>query len=257
MQVYAIDEKELLFAAEAVKGKNYSCPECRGVVRLRRGEQRQPHFFHLKLNPSCRLSKKGMIHLQLQIFIKNLFELAEMEKPFPEIGRIADVADVVNKRIFEIQFSPMSLDEAKARCDDYEGLGYQVIWILHDQTYNQKQISPSERFLRTKTCYFSNMDVRGKGVIYDQFEQIRGKRRWRKADPLPVDLRGLQPLPKAKWPVVVEQRGQTWPLYCEGDLFDLILKEKFSFIKQKFNLVIRLREFYLTCLHELLARSSR
>ncbi len=257
MQVYAFDENRPLLAAEADKGINYCCPECRGIVRLRRGEQRQPHFFHLKLNPTCRLSQKGMIHLQLQYFVKNLFESAEMEKSFPEIGRIADVADDQSKTIFEIQFSPMSLDEAKARCRDYESLGYEVVWILHDQTYNQKQITSTERFLRTKTCYFSNMDSKGKGAIYDQHEEIRGKQRRSKSRPLQVDLRGLQPLPQVQWPIQLKQRAQTWPLYCDGDLIDLILKGKFSFAKRRTQRLIRIKEFYLTCLHELLSRSSR
>lgn len=257
MQVYAFDENRPLLAAKAEKGKNYYCPECQGIVRLRRGNERQPHFFHLKLKSSCRLSQKGAIHLQLQYFVKNLFESAEMEKQFPQIGRIADVADCENKIIFEIQYSPMSLEEAKERCQDYESLGYQVVWILHDRTYNQKKITATERFLRTKTCYFSNMDGEGKGLIYDQLEDIRGKRRRRSVEQLGVDLKQLLPLPQSQWPKELQQRAQTWPLYCAGDLIDLSLKNKFVFRKHSTKPLLLLKEMYLTFLHMCLLRSSK
>lgn len=255
MQVYAFDENRPLLAAKAEKGKNYYCPECQGVVRLRRGDQRQAHFFHLKLKSSCRLSQKGAIHLQLQYFVKGLFEAAEMEKPFPEIGRIADVADCESKIIFEIQYSPMSLEEAKGRCHDYESIGYQIVWILHDRTYNQKKITATERFLRTKTCYYSNFDETGKGIIYDQLDEIRGKWRRRSGERLPVDLGHLVPLPMSKWPKELQQRAQTWPLYCVGDLIDLSLKNKF--VTHKDSTLPRLKEMYLTFLHMCLLRSSK
>jgi len=198
-----------------------------------------------------------MIHLQLQYFVKNLFPSSKMECPFPEIGRIADVADLENRIIFEIQFSPMSLEEAKNRCRDYESLGYQIVWILHDQTYNQKKISPTERFLRTKTCYFSNMDQSGKGRVYDQHEE--SLRNWRriKSTPLTVNLKELSPLPKFHWPRQLQQRALSWPLYTEGDLIDQTLKGKFLFEKWKKRPLFKLKELYLTALQALLAKSSR
>lgn len=181
-----------------------------------------------------------------------------MEKQFPQIGRIADVADQTNKVIFEIQYSPMSLEEAKERCADYESIGYRLIWILHDQTFNQKNVGAAERFLRTKTCYFSNMDGRGNGIVYDQLEEIRGKRRLSKSDPFGVFLGKFSPLPESKWPEELEPRSLTWPLYAEGDLFDLALKAKFvPSSKKGRGLLGQLKQAYFTCLYMLLERSSK
>jgi len=258
MQVYAIDENRLVSAINADKGVNYECPECRAHVRLRRGKERQPHFFHLQKSSKCRLSQKGIIHLHLQNFVKSLFGAAEIESRFPEIGRIADVADFQSKRVFEIQYSPMDLDEAKGRCQDYESLGFQVIWILHDHTFNQSKITPTERFLRTKTCYFSNMDEKGQGCIYDQLEEVKGKRRLSKSDPYWVNLAVLNKLPRSKLPEELFHRSQTWPLYSEGDLIDLSLKGKFIPIKlRKIRMISRLKEAYLTWLHINLSKSCR
>lgn len=180
-----------------------------------------------------------------------------MERPFPQIGRIADVAHLESNTVFEIQFSPMSIEEAKSRCRDYESLGLQVVWVLHDQTYNQKRITPTERFLRTKCCYYSNMDSRGKGLIYDQYDQTKGKRRRGKSGPLPVDLSTLKPLPQARWPLQLRQRALSWPLYCDGDLIDLHLNGKFLFEKIGWRIFAKLKALYVTALHVLLSRSSK
>lgn len=262
MQTYASQGNHLLSAFEAEKRKNYYCPECGGLVRVRGGDQRQPHFFHLRLAPSCRQSQKGLIHLRMQHFIHSLLQKEEpvIEKIFPEIGRIADVACLKTKKIFEIQYSPMSLEEAKARCHDYEGIGFQVIWILHDHTFNKKRVSSSEQFLRTKTCYFSNMDEKGQGIIYDQFDTFLGRRRTLKGGAKKIDL--TQPKlwpPCSRWPFsFVEKRAKSWPLYHEGDLGDLALKGALSsqmekaLPKKNF-----LKEAYLTWFYRLLERSSR
>lgn len=36
-------------ALTATKGQRYTCPECKGEVRVRRGQKYQPHFYHLNL----------------------------------------------------------------------------------------------------------------------------------------------------------------------------------------------------------------
>lgn len=263
MQIYALEKNRLISAKNAEKAKDYRCPECLGRVRYRGGKLRQSHFFHLKALSSCRQSQKGLIHLHMQLYLKDLLqhEGPVMEKIFPERGRIADVACLQTKKIFEIQYSPMSLKEAKARCLDYESLGFEMVWILHDHTFNQKKIAPSEQFLRTKTCYFSNMDAEGKGVIYDQFEQIVGKRRQFIGPKKEVDLRVLMKWPKIKMPPLrfLEKRAHTWPFYHRGDLIDLALSATFSIpkIPQKKPWFNRLKEAYLVGFYMLLSRSSK
>ncbi len=259
MQVYALSENRLISAIKAEKSRDYRCPECLGLVRLREKKQCQSHFFHLNHNSSCRQSQKGQIHLHLQNFVKNLFEEAEIEKSFPEIGRIADVANSQTETIYEVQCSPISLGEAQKLCADYESLGYQVIWILHDHRFNQKKVTPSEEFLRTKTCYFSNMDIKGSGIIYDQLDQIIGRQRRFVSHRKQIHLQIKKTLPSFKWPKELSTRENTWPLYHEGDLFDHVLRGEFRSITppEKKKLLLRLKEAYLAGFYMLLDKSSK
>jgi len=258
---FGTDQNALVSALHAEKRKDYICPECSFPVRVKGGKHRQSHFFHVESNPTCRQAQKGPIHLRLQSFIKYLLadEGAVMEKNFSEIHRIADVACMNTKKVFEIQYSPMPLEEAKQRCRDYETLGYQVIWILHDHYYNQKKIRPPEPYLRKKTCYFSNMDEEGNGMIYDQLEEISGKRRRLKSDSVRVNLRKSHPSPPFLRHLYLQNR--TGPLYHEGDLVDSFLKKdpSFYYLEQtiKRNFVTRLQEAYFIVLYKLLERSSR
>lgn len=189
MQIRASKNNRLVLASFASKGENYHCPECQNVVRLRGGPHRQPHFFHLKAHRECRQHQKGPIHIALQLYVQSLMPNGQMERAFPEIGRIADFACDETRRIFEIQVSPISGEEVEARCRDYESLGYEVVWILHDNRYNKRRLSPAEIALHGKCRYFSNMNANAKGIIYDQFEEIAGFRRIKRGPPVRIDLR--------------------------------------------------------------------
>ncbi|HSX12292.1 MAG TPA: competence protein CoiA family protein [Rhabdochlamydiaceae bacterium] len=190
MQLYAISQKNLILASRAEKGKDYLCPECKAPLRVRGGQERQLHFFHLSANPHCKQHQKGVIHLKLQLYLQSLLkeEDAQMEYSFPQIGRIADIACLNSKRIFEIQYSPISLEEAAARTKDYQSLGFQLIWLLHDHQFNKRKVTAAELFLRKGACYFTDFDENGIGIIYDQFEVVRRGRRLFRGKPTPVDL---------------------------------------------------------------------
>jgi competence protein CoiA len=87
------------------------------------------------------------------------------------------------KIVFEIQCSPISKEEAEARCKDYEQAGYTPVWILYAKRFNRKNLSDAEDFLRKKVCFFADGFK-----IYDQFEILeRGKRIFR-GPPLSVQL---------------------------------------------------------------------
>lgn len=248
MQIFALEKNELVGAFGAERGKNYFCPECGWPVRIKAGPMRSSHFFHIKRPPRCRQAQKGPIHLRLQRYIRYLFEEeAEMEKRFDPINRIADVACTVSKKIYEIQYSPISLEEAKARCRDYESLGFQVIWILHEDRFNRRKKSPAERFLQTKTCYYTNMDKEGNGVIYDTLPNL-GKK--------PINLRKSYPLPVRSWPPLLSHRTLR-PLFHEGDFFDLALKKRLPLPKKPEKIFTKIKEGYLALLHMLLERSCK
>jgi competence protein CoiA len=195
MQLYAKESKNtLIFAGQAVKHKDYTCVECSQCVRLRSGLHRQPHFYHLRPNASCTQHGKSMTHLMLQCHLQKLLphDDIQLECRFAAIGRIADVAWHSQKIIFEIQCSPITAEEINARNSDYASLGFQVIWILHDNRFNQWRISAAEHALTDQPHYFTNMDSKGKGIIYEQLSiAIHGIRKERSIK-LPVNLAALQ-----------------------------------------------------------------
>lgn len=164
--------------------------------------------------------KKSLAHLQIQLHLKSLLPGSVLEKPFPTTGRIADVYWEEKKLVFEVQCSPLSLQEAEQRCRDY--LTEQVIpvWILYTQKFNGTYLSAAERFLRTGLCYFSDG-----ARIYDQFEVVAEKRRLFHGPPLPVDL--SCPLRKGS------------SLYFKGDFKDLLATHPSPFFKQKEREILR------------------
>ena len=231
MQLYALEKDSPILASRAEKSKDYLCPECQGTLRVRGGPGRQIHFYHLRAPRSCRQHRKGADHLHLQLRLLELIgqDAAEIESPFPAIGRIADVAWPAQKVVYEVQCSPISLDEARQRTSDYRSLGYEVVWILHDKQFNQKKLSAAEKFLRETTCYFTNIDKFGRGIVYDQFDHVLSYRRQFKGEKLVVSPTRLFPIPPsdpaAPLPKTASGRLATWKYFAQGDLLDRLKRE--------------------------------
>jgi competence protein CoiA len=233
MQLYALDPSSSIVAATAAdKGKNYFCPECKSVLRIRRGTQRQIHFYHLGQPRHCRQHQKSQEHVQAQLKLWNLIDSSEaqLECPFLAIGRIADVAWHARKTIFEIQCSPITEEEVQQRNRDYNSLGYDVIWILHEKKFNQRTVSAAERYLRSTGCYFTNLDAYGRGMFYDQFEVIKASRRLFKGPPLPLSLTQIYSLSEIEWPhsdlpQACSTRRSQWTFYTQGDLLDRLVHQ--------------------------------
>lgn len=234
MQLSALDGASIISAPRAEKGKNYLCPECRAPLRIRSGPHRQIHFYHPVKPKNCRQHQKSEEHLQLQLKLLDLIGGAEEKKqiecPFPEIGRIADVAWHTRKIIFEIQCSPISLEEVKQRNRDYQGVGYEVIWILHEKKFNKHFLSAAESYLRLTLCYFTNIDQKGNGIVYDQFEVFKAGRRLFKGPPLNISPTQLSRLPSISspdlaLPEALLVRLSQWKYYAQGDLLHRLLQE--------------------------------
>jgi competence protein CoiA len=232
MQLYALDDGLPVPAARAEKAKDYVCPECLSPVRVRSGPLRQIHFYHLSLPKQCRQHEKSQEHIQLQYKLLEIIgpSDAQIECPFPSIRRIADVAWHAKKLVFEVQCSPISLAEVQCRVLDYATAGYEVIWILHEKRFNQKNLSAAEFFLRDIPCYFTDIDKIGVGTIYDQFEVIKDSRRLFKGPPLVVSFVNFSRLPlivapDLALPKTVMNRFMKWKCYMEGDLLHRLLKE--------------------------------
>jgi competence protein CoiA len=133
-----------------------------------------------------RRSYKSIAHLQIQLHLKTLISSLTLEKPFPSIGRIADAVWEDKKIIFEVQCSPISLQEAEERTADYCLAGYTTIWLLHDRKFNGWRAGPAELFFRSQLSFFIN----GK-FIYDQKEVFRGTFRIFKGPPVLMDPRHM------------------------------------------------------------------
>ncbi len=240
MQFYAFDtKKKLVHAMHAKKNCNYLCIECQTRVRLRGGTHRQLHFYHLDFNRICTLHQKSMIHLQLQNHLLHLLPENEccLEFRFPTINRIADVAWLTKKIIFEIQYSPISAQEIQKRNEDYQSQGWTVIWILHDHRYNQTFLSPAESILQTAPHYFSDMNAEGKGCIYDQFAFVENNQRVIKMEKLAIDPTQLffikKQSIKSSQLLLCSLRLKYWPVYFAGDLLETNNSE---YLDRAFNL---------------------
>lgn len=233
MQLYALDkEQRLVYAGKADKHEDYTCLECQRKVRRRGGMHRQTHYYHLNPSDSCRSNNKSMEHLQAQWLLYQMLPKGEctLELPFPAIQRIADVVWDKQKIIFEIQCSPISAQEVAQRNIDYRSQGFQVIWVLHDKRFNQVRVSAAEQVLRSSPYYYTNIDVKGRGKIYDQFDLIHQGMRREVLGQYTVD--STQPFPisalSQECPPLMDAR-RLWPLFFKGDFMHRYQEDPLKF----------------------------
>ncbi len=196
MALFASDGQDTIDAWDAHPGTPYRCLECQAPLKLKRGELKFPHFYHLSTAPSCRLYSKSERHLLIQLHLQKILPKGDaiLEKPFKTIQRIADVAWEKKKIVFEIQCSPISELEAKERVSEYKSMGFEVVWILDDRLFNKKHVSRSEAFIREKSSYFASREL----TFYDQLEIIVNHKRVRRGNKIPVDLSEPFQIPSKK-----------------------------------------------------------
>lgn len=273
MHYFGLDQNTPVSAADAKKHKDYSCPECGALIRARSGPHRQPHFFHVQTNPSCSQHKKSPEHLHAQL---NLFHLlpkgeSSMERPFPAIGRIADLCWESQRIVFEIQCSPIFQEEAECRNRDYRSQGFEIVWILHDKRFNRRKLSAAELFLRSSTCYFTNVSSTGAGIIYDQFDSCTKAIRRIKGPKLTVSLNQPRALIADEYPPLLKEKFHNWNLSFKGDCLDRwardpdrytslqrieSLLQKMQINKPRLEVFKTLKRTYLTLLESLLKKLS-
>ena len=165
MQLFAFSsDGKLVPVDRATPGQTYICPECSGPLKLRLGSGGIPNFYHPRRTKHC----KSPAHLQVQRHLQTLLPGSILEHPFPTIGRIADVYWPDQKRIFEVQCSPITPREIAARNADYARLNCHVVWLLHDARYNKGRLTKAERSLQGQPHYYTDIDATGKGQIYLQ-----------------------------------------------------------------------------------------
>ena len=254
----------------AEKQHDYFCEECGGVLHIRSGSHRQPHFYHLSPPSSCHQHAKSPTHIQTQLYLHRQLPQGELflEHRFPTIGRIADAAWIPYKCVFEIQCSPISREEVLSRNADYAKEGWLVIWLLHDRRFN-RSAKPSrlDPVFETLPHYFTNINAEGKGCLYDQFSIWKKGYRTHKLNPLPLVLSPPQPFPSFPIPALnlLKNRQSSWPIFLPGDLLSLFYQTPSSpYIQSAFlyeknasrSILLRallwIKQIYLKLLHHLL-----
>lgn len=229
MQLCALDEKgQLVRASSAHRHVDYSCLECGHVVRLRKGAYRQPHYFHIQPNRTCRLSGKGLVHLSVQNRIVELLPSgeADMEYRFEAIGRVADVAWIPQKIVFEIQCAAITAEEVMARNRSYASVGFDVVWILHSDRYNKQRMTSAEDILKTQSHYYTDIDSHGKGAFFDQYALVEGGRRIWRFPSTSIDLTRpfrcaeLRTQVQERLPVLFLERYRHWTRGFAADYLD-------------------------------------
>ncbi len=150
-------------------------------------------------------SGKSVAHESIQRYLKKQISSLELEKTVGK--RRGDAVWEEKKIVFEIQLSPITLEEAQQRCHDYLSAGYQVVWILHTGIYNDRRVTPAERFLRkSHPTYFTNGSM-----IYDQLEVFQGRYRFFRGEPMPIQITSpCQPF--------IDVLQCKWPLHFVGDI---------------------------------------
>lgn len=219
MQLYARNsEDKKISVHSAERGKDYFCLECSSRMRVRMGRSLKAHFYHLSSEKNCRQAGKSEEHLFLQKFIQQqigTYETVE-EMRFPEIQRVADVAWPEKKCVFEVQCSPIREEVAIQRTLDYESIGWNVIWILHEKSFNNYRLTGLELFLQTRTHYFTDGQR-----MYDQLHVVQAEKRKFGSKKVFVNIAAIEPfLPQKKkmgHPEALHVRAAYWKYSAEGD----------------------------------------
>lgn len=221
MNLFAYDEfGKLISAKNASRSQDYFCLECKGKLRAKQGVKKIFHFFHIHQARDCRQSKKSLEHTMAQNSLAALLPRGEsfLEKPFPEIGRVADVFWEKEKIVFEVQCSPISPFEVLNRIRDYNSIGLACIWILHEKRFGG-YFKTKGWSLERIPHYYTNMTKDQEGFFYDRY--LFKKR--------PVSLNKPQKIEKkqySNWPKEIQNRLQNGSLFFEGDFVSSYLKEK-------------------------------
>lgn len=226
MQLYGLDANNLpVYALNAKRQVDYECPECRGIIRLREGEIRESHFYHINPPASCRQNGKSLTHLNVQNQIASQIPDGEcvLEKIFPEINRIADLYWEKERIVFEVQCSPMSKAEMLQRTKSYRSIGCEIVWILHERNYNRFRMSALEQAIAPITHYFSDMTPGGEGIIYDQWSLTKNGCRAKSLPKMEVQFGKpcRNKTEKTLSTPFFQLRQTAWSLYFEGDLLEL------------------------------------
>lgn len=142
------------------------CPECKAVLHYRAPYNRQAHFFH-KPSATCQYGLISQKHLFLQGKLEGLLDECILE--YPIASRIADVAWIKEKIVFEVQVSPISWEDLCARSRDYWSEDWHVVWFLDEEEFFKPKYSHWWPILQTIPYLF--FSVHKEELIVRNFEK--------------------------------------------------------------------------------------
>ena len=226
MQYYALDGESIVQAIQAVRQKNYLCPECRSHVRLRKGPERQPHFYHLSA-PSFLQSKQQEFDASYDpMDLAGSFAsrrsrhgedlLLYRTDCRRRLGKAKNCLSKSSARPSRPKRPYKGARLIKASVTNRSG-SYTINAII------KRRSSLAESYLRKNRCYYTDIDEKGHGKIYDQWDIAKGGRRIFRGPPLPVDLTKPLLLQKSA-PEELALRFLNSHLYFQGDFCDRYLK---------------------------------
>ena len=155
-----------------------------------------------------------------------------MEYRLPQINRIADIAWIPQKIVFEIQCASITAEEVMGRNASYASIGYDVVWILHTNRYNKARVTSAEDILQSHAHYYTDINTQGKGSIFDHFAVIEGGRRvWRFPThsievTRPYSCHEKKVLLKNDIPKRFSGRYHSWTRGFDNDYLDVLLKKE-------------------------------
>ncbi|KRT87094.1 MULTISPECIES: competence protein CoiA [Bacillus] len=142
------ESKEIVYAWEELsRGDLYYCPHCYSEMIYRKGEINRPHFAHKAL-VDCPFSgdNESKEHYDMKKiffnFLKNKYPslTIELEKCLIP-NRRADMVIYGQSQtlVVEFQASKIEFKDVKERTQDYNKLGYPVLWIFHINRFGYEQ----------------------------------------------------------------------------------------------------------------------
>jgi len=134
------------FAWSALKGRDYTCPECESALTLRQGAVKIHHFAHRPSAKCAYASGETEAHMRGKQVVHDAFARrglrveVECRVLTSEGDRRADVLvwgkDGESRIAFEVQHSDISLADLCRRTKAYMAAGVRVIWLplIHPDT---------------------------------------------------------------------------------------------------------------------------
>lgn len=129
---------ERIDAALAGRGPEYHCPQCKGIVILKRGRIIINHFAHKPPADCSSATGETRAHLEAKLLVANTLTGRGLEAKVEFIvntlpgDRRADVMAWSPKGLqiaFELQHTPIDLNNIERRASSYANAGVAQIWI--------------------------------------------------------------------------------------------------------------------------------